>query len=162
MQTVDYPFLSLVSVALTASLYLFLSACIPSSPMMICLLLSVHPFLIYYEYHIICPSGALPRNYTPFTLTRTCWSIYHTYQNASSTYDRIRCLLGVGAHPECTHTLNTHHTQTAKHFRYIWCSFLSLTHSPTHRYPCIDHRYYKSSLSWFSLPTSLAWLPWAQ
>lgn len=107
----------------------------PVPPIMICLLLSVHPFLIYYEYHNICPWGALPRNYTPFTLTRTCWSIHHTYQNASSTYDSIRRLWGGrrGAHPECTHTVNAYHTQDAKNLHVSYVVSLSRAHTRTQR-----------------------------
>lgn len=56
--------------------------------------LSVHPFLIYYEYGGVSPWGALRRNYTPFNLTKTCRSICHTYQSSSSTRDRVCCLWG--------------------------------------------------------------------
>lgn len=118
----DYNFLSLAqSVCL---FWLIVSICFylpvfpipPWSSVALFLSYAVHPFLIYYEYHNIRPSGALPRNYTPFALTQTCRSIYHTYQDASSTYDHIRCLWGALAHPHThTHTLDTRHTQTAKH-----------------------------------------------
>lgn len=56
--------------------------------------LSVHPFLIYYEYGGVSPWRALRRNYTPFNLTKTCRSICHTYQSSSSTRDRVCCLWG--------------------------------------------------------------------
>lgn len=87
------PQLSVISSEWASSVWLIVSVCLyllvflnPSwSCVYFFLFYIVHPFLIYYEYHNIRPWGALPRNYTlsPFALTQTCWSIYHTYQDAS-------------------------------------------------------------------------------
>lgn len=94
---------------------------------------AVHPFLIYYEYHNSHPWGALPRNYTlsPFALTQTCWSIYHTYQDASSTYDRVRCLLGWAGLQliQNAHTCTQHRLPNIQmYLSTLWHS-LSLTHT---------------------------------
>lgn len=129
----------------------------PPPPVMIrpsSVCLSIH-FSFTMNITSSVPEGALPRNYTPFTLTRTCWSIYHTYQNASSTYDRIRCLSG-GWGGGFAHALNTHHTLTAKH---LVVSDAHLSLCLAHRCPHIDCRCYKSSLSRLSLPPGLAWAP---
>lgn len=149
-----------MSVCLTNCLSLFLSGCIPDSPVILCLFLSLSLYpcpstshLLWISQHL-SPEGPLPRNYTPFALTQTCWSIYHTYQEASSTYDRIRRLPGGrgGVYVSMrSRTLNTHHTQTAKHLdvsvNSMMLIFLTLSLSRSHTHTPQILQIFR--LSWF-------------
>lgn len=154
---VDSNFLSLAQ-SNCLSVWLIVSICFylpvfpipPWSSVSFFLSYSVHPFLIYYEYHNIRPWGALPRNYTPFALTQMCWSIYHTYQEcAVNIWSHPLSLGGGGGLIQHTHTLNTHHTQTAKHpdVSVNSMTLITRTHTGIHTYTADITNLL--SLSWF-------------
>lgn len=152
-----------VSVCLTNSLYLFLSAGIPSSPMILPLFLSLLrcPSISHLLWISQQPSLRGPSKKLHIITLRFDTDVLEHLSHLSGCIINIwsRPLsLGVGGAASKTH-IRVHNTgcQTS---RCICQLYDTLYHSRTHGHVLPMPQIFSSS--WVSLPTGLAWLPWAQ